>query len=182
MIKELNTENLMAAVDRYPWFAAGRAELCFRTLETSGKDAAQAVLKDSLAYLPFAAVVSLRLRNAETQDFKDADIAKAIRSAIEHQPRIVIPGQDFFSLSEYESVRTDEDSALSRIAIVDYSAPEPPKKRMSLEDEIELKVTETLAQIYVDQGYPERAKEIYMKLSLLNPEKSAYFASLIEKL
>jgi len=181
-MKELNTEELMATVDRYPWFAAGRAELCFRTLETSGREAAQAVLKDSLAYLPYAEVVFLRFRNAETHDFKDADIAKAIRSAIEHQPRIVIPGQDFFSLSDYESVRTDEDSQLSRIAVVDYSTPEPQKKRVSLEEEIELKVTETLAQIYVDQGYPEKAKEIYMKLSLLNPEKNAYFASLIEKL
>jgi hypothetical protein len=42
--------------------------------------------------------------------------------------------------------------------------------------------TETLAQIYADQGYPEQAKQIYSALSLRFPEKSAYFASLIEKL
>ena len=43
-------------------------------------------------------------------------------------------------------------------------------------------VTETLAQIYASQGYFSQAKEIYEKLILAYPEKSAYFAALIEKL
>ena len=42
--------------------------------------------------------------------------------------------------------------------------------------------TETLAEIYAEQGYPEEARRIYSKLILFYPEKSAYFASLIEKL
>ena len=42
--------------------------------------------------------------------------------------------------------------------------------------------TETLAQIYAEQGYPERAKVIYSKLSLRYPEKNTYFAALIRKL
>jgi len=42
--------------------------------------------------------------------------------------------------------------------------------------------TETLAQIYVDQGYYEQAKFIYSKLLLRYPEKNAYFAALIQKL
>lgn len=39
--------------------------------------------------------------------------------------------------------------------------------------------TETLAGIYLAQGLPDRAVEIYYKLSLKYPEKSAYFANLI---
>jgi len=43
-------------------------------------------------------------------------------------------------------------------------------------------VTETMAEVLAKQGMPERARVVYEKLSLLNPEKSAYFAAKIEQL
>ncbi len=49
-----------------------------------------------------------------------------------------------------------------------------------LDEEDEL-VTEELAEIYLAQGLKEEACAIYRKLSLRNPEKSVYFAELIEK-
>jgi hypothetical protein len=43
-------------------------------------------------------------------------------------------------------------------------------------------ITETMAEVWIKQGNKEKAIEIYNKLSLLNPDKSAYFASLAEQL
>ncbi|OLY92837.1 hypothetical protein SAMN05444008_11918 [Cnuella takakiae] len=43
-------------------------------------------------------------------------------------------------------------------------------------------VTETMAEIWIKQGQPAKATEIYKKLSLLHPSKKAYFAAKLENL
>lgn len=43
-------------------------------------------------------------------------------------------------------------------------------------------ITETMAEVWIKQGNREKAIETYNKLSLLNPDKSAYFVSLAEQL
>lgn len=43
-------------------------------------------------------------------------------------------------------------------------------------------LTEAMAEVLVKQGKQEKAIEMYQKLSLLNPSKSAYFAAKIESL
>lgn len=43
-------------------------------------------------------------------------------------------------------------------------------------------VTETMAEIWIKQGQPQKAAAIYKKLSLLHPSKKAYFAAKLENL
>ncbi len=65
--------------------------------------------------------------------------------------------------------------------VADDTAPDAEVRTTpDLDDEDEL-VSEELAAIYLSQGLRDEAVAIYRKLSLLNPEKSIYFAELIEK-
>ena len=60
------------------------------------------------------------------------------------------------------------------------SAKDESSGEISLEIDSPL-CTETLASIYAQQGYYQQAIEIYSKLCLLYPEKSAYFATLVKE-
>jgi len=71
-----------------------------------------------------------------------------------------------------------EDSLVPKRA--EFFSPSKAAKA-SLEDNDSV-VTETLASIYAAQGNINKAISTYNKLSLLHPEKSSYFAALIEKL
>ena len=89
-----------------------------------------------------------------------------------------VAGGDFFSPEQYAAVRKDEDNVFSNFKSERYDEPEGRRW-----DDPELGFcTETLAAIYADQGYFVEAKKIYSRLILRYPEKSAYFASLIENL
>ena len=52
-------------------------------------------------------------------------------------------------------------------------------EKSNIEEDI---VTESMAEVFQQQGKVDKARDIYVKLSLLNPTKSAYFAAKIENL
>ena len=63
---------------------------------------------------------------------------------------------------------------------VEFFNPSIQAKR-SIEEHDDL-VSETLAKIYADQGSLTKARKAYINLSLLHPQKSAYFATLIQQI
>ncbi|MGN1215892.1 MAG: hypothetical protein ACI4TJ_06565 [Candidatus Cryptobacteroides sp.] len=98
--------------------------------------------------------------------------------AQEYRRTVRPAGGDFFSLEEYEAVRRDEDNFFANFKA---ARSEDSDTRAWQDPELGF-CTETLAQIYAEQGYFAEAKKIYSRLALRYPEKSAYFASLIEKM
>lgn len=54
----------------------------------------------------------------------------------------------------------------------------PVEEKESTHEDV---VSETLARVYEQQGFFSRAREVYRKLVLIYPEKSDYFAALIQE-
>jgi hypothetical protein len=77
------------------------------------------------------------------------------------------------SMKKVYPARQPEEAGLVDIAIQSQA------EKSNTEDEI---LTETMAEVLAQQGKISKAIEVYQKLSLLNPSKSAYFAAKIESI
>ena len=187
-IKKLNIDELIGVVNLYPWFSGARRELCDR-MSRMGDAWGEAQFADAALYIADRDMLADMLRKSSQADLSDTDAEKLLKSYIsenekvgssmEAKPRTVhVVGGDYFSQSEYEAVRNNGDNVFSH-----YAAKAKKEKNDSSQEVGEIAVyTETLAQIYLEQGYPEQAKRIYSKLLLAYPEKNTYFATLIAKI
>ena len=187
-LKKLNLDELLGVVNLYPWFGGARVELCER-MSRMGDAWGVAQFADAAMYIGAREKLAGLVRRAESGDWSDADVEQILKTYIaESQPvdeevvveqrRVHVVGGDFFSQADYDQVRRSDENVFSRYAA---KAKENKSYEVVKEEEFDL-YTETLAQIYAEQGYYEQAKSIYSKLILAYPEKSAYFASLIQKL
>lgn len=99
--------------------------------------------------------------------------------------KIVVVGGDYFSKEDFAQLDESEKVAEIRLGApadnVDRDISGTVAGNATDFDSMDF-VTETLAAIYADQGYYDKAIEVYAKLILLYPEKSAYFASLVNEI
>ena len=190
-LRTLTMEELAGVVNLYPWFAAARKELCVRMSALGGESWGVGQYADQAMYVADRSIISGIMRSSAVKDYSDSDLETLLSSYMEEsrsggaaersaQPARAarpVPGGDFFSKDEYDKVRRAGDNFTFRA---------PDRREFAsgnAEDSLSLEFcTETLAEIYAEQGYFEQSKSIYRKLLLAFPEKSAYFASLIEKL
>jgi len=190
-IKKLTLDELAGVVNLYPWFGGARKELCERMSRMGDGGWGEAQYADAAMYMASRRKLSDMMRSARRKDWEDADIEKLLKSYITEKKepeyasenggrRKVYAGVgDYFSQDDYEQVRKADDNVFSRYAAKASQGKSSPEEKTDLHFDL---YTETLARIYLEQGYPEQAKSIYSKLILAYPEKNAYFAALIQKI
>ncbi len=187
-IRKLTLDELVGVVSLYPWFGGARKELCKRMRNMGeGWDVAQ--YADAAMYVSAREKISDVMRSGAKGDWSDADVEKLIKSYLSEKQQVqentesrkVYAGVgDYFSQEDYDNVRTSDDNVFSRYA-AKARKEKPEQSSTDVVEDIGF-YTETLAQIYAEQGYYSQAKKIYSKLILAYPEKSAYFATLIQKI
>ena len=192
-IKKLTLDELMGVVSLYPWYGGARKELCKRMAGMGGGGFGESQYADAAMYVGARSKLSDLMRSSSREDCTDVDVEKLIKSYIAQKQEVQTPqpqapaytrkvhvvGGDYFSIEDYEQVRRAGDNVFSRYAA--KAREDAPVHNGMSTVEFDL-YTETLAQIYAEQGYYEQAKHIYSKLILAYPEKNAYFAALIQKL
>ncbi|MBR4822395.1 MAG: hypothetical protein IKZ71_04530 [Bacteroidales bacterium] len=202
-LRKLNLDELNGVVNLYPWFGGARKELCRRMSELGEGAWSDERYADAALYVGSRRIIANLAHKGHKVDYSDLQVNELLRAYIdegvgeirdEGQPRrVIVVGGDYFSAKQYDAVRQEGDNdfaAMARSPIGSgmtgkegsgMTGKDGPAIPQSEEDFTDF-CTETLAQIYADQGYPEQARQIYSRLSLRFPEKSAYFAALIEKL
>jgi len=181
-LKSLTLEELTGVVNIYPWYGGARMELCSRMKKAGALS--DTLLSQTAMYVGSRRILYDMVHGTMRALAHDADAVRKPREEVEAPARkaperqIFVVGGDYFSQNQYNGVKRSDDNIFSSFAIQAHSEGYREPDSGSNEEFC----TETLAQIYLEQGYLAEAKNIYSKLSLRYPEKSAYFAALIDEI
>ena len=185
----LTMDELAGVVHLYPWFASARKELCRRMSRLGGENWGVEQYAEEALYIGDRRKVADLVRAGNKTRYADKDVEKILRAYIAPAPgaaadeagrQVHVVGGDYFSQAQYKGVGRADDNIFTRFAVKIKSDGAKDDKTGS--DIADRYATETLAEIFAEQGCVEEARRIYSRLILENPEKSAYFAALIDKL
>ncbi|MDR1582311.1 MAG: tetratricopeptide repeat protein [Prevotellaceae bacterium] len=191
-------KDLKALVAKQPWFTLAHV-LLLKGYKNENKPDYQELCKLTAFYVPdrkrlcrflektAAKVIATNINAAQ-------DVDKNFAS--DKKDRLLSFRDEYFSSNDFSSEFLNEfsndNNSLEDDLIVNFIKKSPkitPAKEIGtkiseLDNSMENNdiASETLAQIYLSQGFYEESIECYNKLILLNPEKSIYFAGKINEI
>ncbi len=203
-IKDLDIPALEGLVREYPWFAYAR-HLLLSKLAEKGKEHMEVQMQKCSAFIPCRrGVYLMTLKGKEVEDLSVIDFDEFNREFLEITgksdaevefdeeeksdltPKYVVLGADYFSKDDFAQIEEVNPFKIGKLGGTEDDSCEEGVKNQAFEPDEEDRdiddfYTETLARIYAEQGYYEEAIKVYAKLILLYPEKSAYFATLVNE-
>ena len=167
----LSPMQLQQLLEDHPWFTVARREAISRM----GDDEAalrRAVGRDAVFFLS----------RDEMFRLLTGKVPVAAPAAEKQQrPQYYVVGGDYFGKEDFERLDREGFAVATPVFGKNAGSVEYAPAEAEEVDADKTMVSQTLAEIYAQQDLDKRAIEVYEKLILLYPEKSAYFASLIEK-
>jgi hypothetical protein len=192
-LDDASLQDLKKLVLNYPWLAATRL-LLIKKLQEVKDPAWKTEWQQAHPYFADAEWTTL-LMTSSTSDEKKGDHNELLfepyytvdyfaSQGIQYKPEEAPSDKFGQQLKSF----TDWLKVMKRLPLTELGKSVDPKEERKVEQiagqslTSEEVVTEAMAEVWIKQGNTTKAKEVYHKLSLLEPSKSAYFASKISEL
>ena len=172
-LNDYSIDSLYEVIDAHPWFGVARSVLSRKMCRLGGWSDGE--YDTAALYVPSRSKFDRMLASSGEPRIQSVDLPSPISATVK---KAVVVGGDYFTQEQYDLIKEEGYGRFGTGAVA-RPVENIPETAPAGDNDF---CTETLAEIYAEQGYCDKARDIYSKLLLAYPEKNAYFAALIEKL